>query len=82
MNIHHRPSEADGIEEPVPGLVSGGPNPRNMNQDCGEEMYPSKLPALAFLDNWCSYSTNEITINWNAPAVFLFSGLEALRPED
>ena len=79
MNIHHRPSEADGIIDPVPGMVSGGPNPGNLNQDCGEDMYPSKLPALAFLDDWCSYSTNEITINWNAPAVYLFSGLEALR---
>lgn len=81
MNIHHRPSEADGIEFPVPGMVSGGPNPGNLNQDCGEDLYPSKLPALAFLDDWCSYSTNEITINWNAPVVYLFSGLEYLRNE-
>lgn len=79
MNIHHRPSRADGIEEPVPGMVSGGPNPNNMRQDCGEDQYPTKLPALAFLDEWCSYSTNEITINWNAPAVYLFSGLKDLR---
>ncbi len=79
MNIHHRPSQADGIEDPVPGLVSGGPNPGNMSQDCGEDQYPSKLPALAFLDNWCSYSTNEITINWNAPVVYLFSGLKDLE---
>lgn len=79
MNIHHRPSEADNIEAPVPGMVSGGSNPNNLNQDCGEDMYPSKLPALAFLDDWCSYSTNEITINWNAPVVYLFSGLEYLR---
>ncbi len=81
MNIHHRPSEADNIKDPVPGLVSGGPNPRNLNQDCGEDLYPSTLPALAFLDDWCSYSTNEITINWNAPAVYLFSGLEYLGKE-
>ncbi|SMO91691.1 glycoside hydrolase family 9 protein [Gracilimonas mengyeensis] len=80
MNIHHRPSEADGIEDPVPGLVSGGPNPNNMNQDCGEEAYPNHYPAMAFIDDWCSYSTNEITINWNAPVVYLFSGLEALHP--
>ncbi len=79
MNIHHRPSEADGIEAPVPGMVAGGPNPNNLNQDCGEDLYPSKLPALAFLDDWCSYSTNEITINWNAPVVYLLSGLEYLR---
>jgi endoglucanase len=80
MNIHHRPSQADRIVDPVPGLVSGGPNPNNMNQDCGEDKYPSKLPALAFLDDWCSYSSNEITINWNAPWVYVFSGLEYLKP--
>lgn len=27
MHPHHRPSVADGIEDPVPGLLSGGPNP-------------------------------------------------------
>lgn len=79
MNIHHRPSYADGIEEPVPGLVAGGANPGNQNQDCGEDQYPSTYPALSYLDNFCSYSTNEITINWNAPVVYLFSGLEYLR---
>ena len=81
MNIHHRPSQADDLRDPVPGLVSGGPNPNNMNQDCGKDQYPSNLPALAFLDDWCSYSTNEITINWNAPVVYLFSGLETLRKD-
>jgi endoglucanase len=27
MHPHHRPSIADGIEAPVPGLLAGGPNP-------------------------------------------------------
>ncbi|HCD52990.1 MAG TPA: hypothetical protein DEQ34_11115 [Balneolaceae bacterium] len=79
-HLHHRPSEADGIKDPVPGLVSGGPNPGNMSQDCGEDAYPFKEPALAFIDELCSYSTNEITINWNAPVVYLLSGIEALKP--
>ncbi len=30
---HHRPSESDGIAEPVPGLMAGGPN-RNLKR-CG-----------------------------------------------
>src|SRR5690625_5617900 len=34
MNIHPRASEDDGIHEPVPGFVAGGPNPHDQN-DCG-----------------------------------------------
>ena len=27
MHPHHRPSQADGIQEPVPGMLVGGPQP-------------------------------------------------------
>jgi endoglucanase len=73
MHIHHRPSEADGIEEPVPGLLSGGPNP-GMQDKC---KYPSTIPDEAFTDSVCSYASNEIAINWNAPLVYLAGALEA-----
>jgi len=79
MNIHHRASEADGIEQPVPGLIAGGANPNNQADDCGAQAYPSSLPALSYLDDWCSFSTNEIAINWNAPLVYVTGALEALR---
>jgi len=36
-------------------------------------------PAKMYLDEWESYATNEIAINWNAPLVFL---LAALVPEN
>lgn len=72
MHPHHRQSAADGIEDPVPGFVVGGPQPGQ--QDSCE--YPSDLPATTFLDHWCSYSTNEVTINWNAPMVYLIGALE------
>lgn len=81
MHIHHRPSEADGITEPVPGLVAGGANPGNQNDDCGSSAYNSDLPAVSYLDHVCSYSTNEITINWNAPFVYVFSALAALTSQ-
>lgn len=72
MDIHHRPSVADGIVAPVPGFVAGGPH--NGQQDnCN---YPSDLPAKSYLDDWCSYSTNEITINWNAPLVYVLAALQ------
>jgi len=34
---------------------------------------------LSYLDDWCSFSTNEIAINWNAPLVYVTGALEALR---
>ena len=73
MNIHHRPSSADGIVEPVPGFLAGGPN-TVVPDDCGISTR-SQYPAAAYGDQECSYSTNEIAINWNAPLVFALMGL-------
>jgi len=78
MQIHHRQSAADGIGDPVPGWVAGGANPGNQNQDCGSGAYYSSLAALSYLDDYCSYSTNEITTYWNAPFVYIIAGLEYL----
>ena len=73
MNPHHRPSVADGIVDPVPGLLAGGPNP-GMQDRCE---YPFTEPETAFVDVMESYASNEIAINWNAPAVYLFNAIEA-----
>ena len=75
MHPHHRPSIADGVAEPVPGLLSGGPNPGKQDK-CAT--YTSDLPDEAFTDDDCSYASNEIAINWNAPLVYLVGGIEAL----
>jgi endoglucanase len=72
---HHRPSEADGLPAPVPGLLVGGPNPGRQD-GC---TYSSTLPPLAYSDTVCSYASNEIAINWNAPLVYLAAALEALQ---
>ncbi len=69
-NVHHRLSGSDGIREPIPGFLVGGPGPGSDN-DCGAAAYPSTYPAKFYLDQLCSYSTNEIAINWNAPLSFL-----------
>jgi len=69
---HHRTSEADTIEEPVPGMVVGGPQPGQ--QDNCE--YSSKMPAKSYSDTWCSYASNEVTINWNAPIVYVVNALQ------
>ncbi len=78
QHIHHRISEADGIAAPVPGLLAGGPHAGQQDaKDC-KVAYPSQLPALSYLDATCSYATNEVAINWNAPLVYVSAALQAL----
>lgn len=80
MHPHHRPSVADDIDEPVPGLLSGGPNARAPQQDqCGT--YTSREPDATFTDDDCSYASNEIAINWNAPLAYLVSAIEILQDD-
>jgi endoglucanase len=80
LHPHHRPSIADGIEEPVPGLLSGGTNARAAQQDkCSG--YTATSPDEVYLDHDCSYAANEIAINWNSPFVYLASALEALQKQ-
>jgi endoglucanase len=75
MHPHHRQSVADTIVEPVPGLLAGGPNPGRQD-GC---QYPFTETETAYVDVDCSYASNEIAINWNAPAVYLFNAMEALQ---
>ena len=70
MNIHHRPSGSDSIEEPVPGLISGGPN-KGMNFPQTKERLGNTPSAKYFLDELPSADTNEIAIYWNSPAIFV-----------
>jgi endoglucanase len=75
MHPHHRPSSADGIAEPVPGLLAGGPNPGK--QDKCEYVFSE--PETCYADIECSYASNEIAINWNSPLVYLVNAIEALQ---
>jgi len=79
MNIHHRPSGADGVPEPYPGFLVGGPNTVVLT-DCPPTVNRSTFPAKSYTDSECSYSTNEIAINWNAPLVFVLGAMDSMRP--
>ncbi|PWG06592.1 endoglucanase [Polaribacter aquimarinus] len=72
INPHHRISFADGISTPVPGMLVGGPQPGQQDK-CS---YSSNASAKSFSDTWCSYSTNEVTINWNAPLAYVINALQ------
>ena len=75
MHPHHRPSEADRVEAPVPGFFAGGANAGQQDLKGCPVPYPSPLPALSFLDHFCSYASNEVAINWNAPLVYVSAAL-------
>lgn len=77
-NPHNRPTATDHIDLPMPGWVSGGP----FKTPCDEkakEMIPQGTPAMkCYVDEVESYSTNEITIYWNSPAVFMCAYFESV----
>ncbi len=70
LHPHHRPSGSDGIDAPVPGLISGGPNKRFPYQVTREKLGEGTPAAKYFLDETPSADTNEIAIYWNSPAIF------------
>ena len=56
----------------------------NAEGECGKgdcrAAYPSAVPAKSWLDDDCSYASNEIAINWNAPLVYVSGAIQALTP--
>ena len=76
MNPHHRPSEGDTVVAPVPGMLVGGPN--SSADDCAKKFIDTAAVAKSFYDNSCSYATNEVAINWNAPFAYLAGSLQAI----
>ncbi len=71
LHPHHRPSAADNIVAPWPGLLSGGPN--RHPGDAVAKQLPAAPPMRMWVDDTQAYSMNEIAINWNAPLVFLLA---------
>ena len=70
---HHRASAAEPDKAPVPGFIVGGPNP-GQQDSC---QYSSDVPAESYVDDYCSYASNEVAINWNAPLSYLVNAMEA-----
>jgi endoglucanase len=77
LHPHHRPSAADGIAAPWPGLLSGGPN-AHPSDDAAKGL-PKQAPMRMWLDDERAYSLNEVAINWNAPLVFLLAAANGLQ---
>ncbi|MBQ8032309.1 MAG: glycoside hydrolase family 9 protein [Butyrivibrio sp.] len=67
---HHRPSQAMGVT--VPGMLVGGPN-SGLNDAYVQNVLKGSPSAKCYADNSQSYSTNEITIYWNSPLIYLLA---------
>ena len=78
-NPHNRVTVADGIDETIPGFVSGGPNGHPVDEKAEWLIVPGTPPMKCYLDIWECYSLNEITIYWNSPAIFLAAFLNAVK---
>ena len=87
MRPHHRPSTSDKVTDPIPGMLVGGPQPggedipKDMSKkeswECND--YRTGYAATSYIDNNCSYATNEVAINWNAPFAYLAGAIEAIN---
>ena len=70
MAPHHRPSAADKVGAPWPGLLIGG---SNLSQEQRDLPNPPP-PGAAWTDNIASVHTNEVAINWNAALIYAVAG--------
>lgn len=79
---HHRPSEADDVEEPVPGLFVCGPS-KLIQDDFTQWNVPAEAPpAKCYYDILYSYTTNEATIYNGSAAIFVAGFFDSLADMD
>ncbi len=75
---HHRFWANQGdFPPPPPGAVSGGPNGNPTDPAAIDAGVSALGAARRYIDVIGSWSTNEITINWNAPLVWVTTYLDA-----
>ncbi len=79
---HHRfwaNDLANGFPPPPPGALSGGANTNPSDPAAIEAGLLDLPPAKRYIDDIGSFSTNEVTINWNAPLVWVSTYLDQVK---
>jgi endoglucanase len=79
-NQHHRfwAHQLDAkLPNPAPGSLAGGPN-SGLQDPVAQEKLKGCAPAMCYIDDIKAFSTNEITINWNAPLAWISSYVDDL----
>jgi len=75
MNPSNHSSMGYKINEPVPGLLVGGPNMERKDK-C---RYPATEPETSYVDDESAFASNEVAIDWNASMVYLVNAMEAMQ---
>lgn len=76
---HHRVwanDPSNGYPAPPAGVVAGGPNAEPSDPTALEEAQLDAGPSRRYVDLIGSWSTNEVTINWNAPLVWVVAYID------
>ncbi|MFC5530393.1 glycoside hydrolase family 9 protein [Cohnella yongneupensis] len=71
LKPHHRISMMSGVK--VPGLLVGGPNKFGNDEALAQLVQQGVPPALSYIDDVSSYSSNEYAIDYNAPLFFVLT---------
>jgi endoglucanase len=82
LHPHHRfwaNDPANGFPPPPAGAVSGGPNANPSDDVALNAGLMDRPPSKRYLDEIGSFSTNEVTINWNAPLAWVAVYLDQIR---
>lgn len=79
LHLHHAPTVADLNFEPIPGILSGGPNKYRDDAALMNVFTENTPPARIFLDNEESYASNENTIYTNASLIFVATYLNNIK---
>lgn len=82
MFPHHRPSAADHIDAPVPGMLVGGPDRLRSDEYSRWHIPKGTPPAKCYLDKEYCYSANNVSVSWNASAVFALAFLDSLNNDN
>ena len=80
LNPHHRfwaNQTNSAFPSAPPGAVSGGPN-TGLEDPVAASQLTGCAPQKCFLDHIDSWSTNEITINWNSPLTWVAAFLDSV----
>ncbi|WP_221074980.1 glycoside hydrolase family 9 protein [Agarivorans aestuarii] len=81
-NPHHRfwAHQADANSpKPAPGALSGGPNSISFSDPVAAGLKGNCIGQTCFADEIGAWTLNEITINWNAPLVWVTTVLDEHR---
>jgi endoglucanase len=79
LHPHHRfwaNDPTNGFPQPPPGALSGGVNFNPNDPAANNANLMSLSPSKRYLDDIKSFTTNEVTINWNAPLVWVAAFLD------